>query len=77
MPMDNESREFLGKRKVRYRVKFLTMDLVLDQELDENGCPWETEGYSRAQSKAREVLSREGVKEAYIDAEFCIETFKK
>jgi hypothetical protein len=75
--MDDESKEFLGKRKIQYRIKFLTTDRVLDQELDENACPWENDSYFIAKSKAREVLSRDGITEVYINAEFCVETVKK
>lgn len=77
MPMESESQTFLSRRKVQYRIKFLTTDRVLDQELDENACPWENDSYSIARSKAKEVLSRDEVAEVYINAEFCVETIKK
>jgi len=77
MSMDDESKTFLEKRKIQYRIKYLTTDRVLDQELDENGCPWENGSYFVAKSKAREVLSREGIEEVRISAEFAVETIRK
>lgn len=75
--METALQNLLANRKVRFGIRYLTHDGILDQELDADGCPWSVENFPTALSKAKQVLARDDVKEVQVSVEFVMERLRK
>jgi len=62
---------------LRYEIDFLTKDGIRENLVDEEGLPWNSDLYSKAQQAQKEVLSRPDVVEARISGMIVVSTVRK
>lgn len=62
---------------LKYEIDYLTKDGIRENLVDEEGLPWNSNLYSKAQQAMKDILSRPDVVEARISGMIIVATVRK